>query len=111
MKSQTRKACRDCGNKNTIQDLRPGWCSKSSGNQSGLLGVRFLRCEDMRVSHATVDDDVLLPLHRALGELLLRLDDLLHERRAHLLVDDLVVDFELLLQDRSGRLVELDLVL
>src|ERR1022692_1862858 len=76
---------------------------------SGLLPGRL--AEVMVVRHGPADDDVLFPLHRALGELLLRVDDFLEQGIAYgLLGNDLVVEFELLLQDRGRRLVELHLV-
>src|ERR1700674_77422 len=43
---------------------------------SGLLPGFGVLAELVVVGHAPVDDDVLFPLHRALGELLLGLDDL-----------------------------------
>src|SRR5215471_10098973 len=59
-----------------------------------------------------VDNVVLLPACRALGECELRLDDLLEHRIGRdILLDDIVVELELPLEDRVRRLKEADLVL
>ena len=68
--------------------------------------------EEAVVRHLEVDHVVVLPLPGALGERLLRIEHLLEQRVLRgLLGDDLVPGVELRLQDRVGRLVELDLVL
>src|SRR4051812_1889651 len=91
-------------NKSTIRDCRPGWCSWESNAGSGLLR---LRPEVVVERHLAAHDGILLPLRHALGELELRVEDLLEQRvLARLLLHDLVVDLELLLQDRVRGLVE-----
>ncbi len=62
--------------------------------------------------HAAIDDRVLLPARRTLGERDLGLHDLLEQRVFRgLLLHDLVVDLKLLAQDGVRCLVELDVVL
>src|SRR5262245_55500581 len=85
-----------------------GW----RGGRGSPRTLARLLGEVVVVRHAPADVGVEVPLHRALGELLLRLDDLLEQRVVGgLLRRDLVVDLELLLEDRVRGLVEPDLVL
>src|SRR5437762_8280361 len=68
--------------------------------------------EVVLVGHAPANVGVEVPLHRALGERLLRLGDLLEQRVVRrLLVGDLVIDLELLLEHVVRCLVDPDLVL
>src|SRR5690242_18717748 len=62
-----------------------GWVvtDEASGLLRGGLGGRL--AEVVVVGHLAVDHVVLLPLHRALRELLLRLDDFLEHGGVHLL--------------------------
>src|SRR5690349_24359146 len=73
---------------------------------STLLRGRFRRlaAEIVIVGHAPADVVIHIPGDRARRELLLRVEDLFEQRiLARLLLHDLVVDIELLLQDRVGR--------
>src|SRR5258706_4804439 len=80
---------------------RPGLC--------GRLGV--LGAEVGVVGHAPIHIRVEVPANGALGEYLLRGEDLDEERVVLALVDDGIEDFELLAQDRVRRLVALQLFL
>src|SRR5437773_2817012 len=95
-----------------------GWPASARSRALALLGrcggwLRGrLRPEVVVVRHAAADVGVEVPLHRALGEGLLRLYDLLEDRVVgRLLVRHRVVDLELLLKNRVRRLVEAHLVL
>src|SRR5215510_4327252 len=77
---------------------------------SGLLVARALP-EVMIVGHAAADVGIEIPFHGALGKALLRGLDLLPKRVVLPLRGRLVIDHELALQHRVGRLVELDVVL
>src|ERR1700761_3852318 len=100
---------------------RQGDDNKAPSHSRGTVLCQFsapsdrqfpVRTEVVVERHPAVGDVVLLPARRPLGESNLRLDDLLEERvRAQVLLGDLVVQFELLLEDRIRRLEEADLVL
>src|SRR5262245_31396807 len=76
------------------------------GHPSALLLCGWLGAEVVVVGHPPADVGVEVPLDRARGEGLLRLDDLLEERVVGgLLVSHLYVDLELLLQHRGAVLV------
>src|SRR6266513_3647302 len=79
--------------------------------RSGLLRD-WLLAEVIVISHAPVDDSVLLPLHRAFGVFALRIGYLLEHRVVgRPPCQDLIEYFELLLQHRGRSLEELHLVL
>src|SRR5258706_13295928 len=76
------------------------------GGRRGLLGA-----EVVVIGHAPIHIRVEVPANGALGEYLLRGEDLDEERVVLALVDDGIEDFELLAQDRVRRLVALQLFL
>src|SRR5205085_11338623 len=88
---------------------RPDGASPVRLSSDRRLGVRP---EVVIERHLAVGDVVLLPAQRALGEVELRLDDLLEQRIARdVLLRDLVEQLELALEDRIRRLEKADLVL
>src|SRR6185369_9952852 len=88
---------------------QPGW-RLSPFRYSGFF-ARSRLAEVVVVGHAPADVGVEVPLHHALGELLLRLLDLAEQRVVGALLRRRVVGFELAREDRVGRLVEAHLVL
>src|SRR5205814_9656574 len=89
-----------------------GWlCAK--WRRSGFLrgGLRGALAEVVVIGHLAAYVSVEIPLHHALGESLLRRDDLDEQGIVLALVDRRVVGVELAAQDGVGRLVKAHLVL
>src|SRR4051794_16292871 len=105
-RSERRREKQDRYNTRHRPDYVPDDALPAFISASELLGRR-VGSEIVVVGHAAAHHRVLLPLRRALCEFDLRLDDLLEDRIfGRLLLRHLVVDLELLLQNRVRRLVE-----
>src|SRR5947209_4041779 len=70
----------------------PGWCVLLAHSRSGLLRFGFLLAEIIVVRHAPAHIRVEVPAHGALGEGLLRRDDLDEQRVVLPLVHDRIED-------------------
>ena len=93
-----------CSKKSAIRTA-PGWLTAIPRNSSSLLGSSLLGSEEVAHGHAAADVGVLVPLHRALGERLLRCDDFLEQRVfRRFLRDDRVPQLELVCSMASGVL-------
>src|SRR5882672_5045585 len=106
-------SCRDITGARAGPADQPGGWSAETDPWGGLALLRRGRGRSRRgrllrevvvEGHAAADVGVEVPLHRPRSERLLRLHNLLEHRVVRrLLVDDLVVDVELLLEDRDRR--------